>query len=53
MPTRMLGWSVQLGGKVNDSAYWGLTLEEGIENRLGAFRPDFPVTASQQVSLVR
>jgi hypothetical protein len=27
--------------------------EQGIKKRLGAFRPDFPVTAGQQVSLIR
>ncbi len=27
--------------------------EEGIKKRLGAFRPDFPVAAGQQVSLLR
>jgi hypothetical protein len=37
----------------NYSAYWGQTLEEGIKKRLGAFRPDFPVAAGQQVSLIR
>jgi hypothetical protein len=37
----------------NYSAYWGRTLEEGIKKRLGAFRPDFPVAAGQQVSLIR
>jgi hypothetical protein len=31
----------------NYSAYWGRTLEEGIEKRLGAFRPDFPVAAGR------
>jgi hypothetical protein len=36
----------------NYSAYWGRTLEEGIKKRLGAFRPDFPVAAGQQVSLI-
>jgi hypothetical protein len=37
----------------NFSAYWGQTLEEGIKKRLGAFRPDFPVAAGQQVSLLQ
>jgi hypothetical protein len=36
----------------NYSAYWGRTLEEGIKKRLGAFRPDFPVAAGQQVRLI-
>jgi hypothetical protein len=38
--------------RANYSAFWGLTLEEGIKKRLGAFRPDFPVAAGQQVSLI-
>jgi hypothetical protein len=36
----------------NYSAYWGRTLEEGIKKQLGTFRPDFPVAAGQQVSLI-
>jgi hypothetical protein len=37
----------------NYFAFGGQTLEEGIKKRLGAFRPDFPVAAGQQVSLIR
>jgi hypothetical protein len=36
----------------NYSAYWERTPEEGIKKCLGAFRPDFPVAAGQQVSLI-
>jgi hypothetical protein len=35
----------------NYFAYGRLTQEEGIEKRLGAFRPGFPITG--QVSLIR